>query len=135
MKSTHDEKESALNAQWQPILKCGAEGGSLTLMGRWWLNGWEFHRNLHDCSLMLIDEGNAIQHDSDTVGSWRKAMSLMDRYPWHRLHPLSVHPEFRAKALKSWRHRCKKDGSGPSFNDHAWREMLGGNHLGIVMPE
>ena len=31
------------------------------------------------------------------VDGWEAALGLLDRYPWARLHPVEVHPEFRER--------------------------------------
>jgi hypothetical protein len=54
---------------------------------------------------MLIDEGDAIEHESESVFGWRAAMKLMDKYPWHRMHFVAVHPEFRTKIAKARNYR------------------------------
>jgi len=44
-------------------------------------------------------------------------------YPWHHLHPLSVHPDFQAKVLKAVVARNKRDG-----HDHGielWQRICG----------
>jgi hypothetical protein len=51
------------------------------------------------------------------VNSWEAALRLIDRYPWHRLYPLTVHPEFCERGLSCranpFRQRAK---TGGSFN-------------------
>ncbi len=120
-----EEHDTSIEPQWQSILECRTEGGSVTLMGLWWwlTAEWEFQRKVYDGSLAMFDEGEVIQHDSEQVGTWRKAMNLMDMYQWHRLHCAYVHPEFRKAVRKSWEHRCK-DGSQP-LKAGSWSERLG----------
>jgi hypothetical protein len=38
-----------------------------------------------------------IQHNSAAVDTWEAALKLLDKYPWFKLHPIRVHPEFRSK--------------------------------------
>ncbi len=84
-----EEHGTCLRPAWQPILTGGTEGGSLTLLGRWgWMTGWEFRREVYDCSLAMLDEGDVVRYESAPVGTWRKAMYLMDAYCWHRLQGL-----------------------------------------------
>jgi hypothetical protein len=83
------------------ILKVGAAGGSVTLVGR---RGdgeqWQFARVTVDQTEELLGEtGDAVVRAPpveilEWVGSWEKGIRLMDRYPWARLHPVAVHPEF-----------------------------------------
>jgi hypothetical protein len=73
-------------ADWQVILQLGAEGGSITLYGMETERGWLFSRNVSDWT--------RIQHKSPVVDSWDAAVDLLDQYPWQRLSPLMIHPEF-----------------------------------------
>jgi len=81
------------------ILKVGAAGGSVTLLGRPIETGeWQFaHLTVDQTEDLLGGTGTKQRPDSpglEWVDSWSEALALMDRYPWARLHPLAVHPEF-----------------------------------------
>jgi len=81
------------------ILKVGAAGGSVTLLGRPMENGeWQFVRRAIDQTGDLLGGTDAKQRSDspglEWVDSWSEALGLMDRYPWARLHPLVVHWEF-----------------------------------------
>ena len=77
------------------ILEVGAEGGSVTLYGIHSHRGWVFTRHSIDQSAALSLGEPVETSNSQTVASWAEALALLDSYPWHRLYPLQVHPEFR----------------------------------------
>lgn len=76
------------------ILEVGAEGGSVTLYGIHSHRGWVFTRHSIDQSAALFLGEPVEKSNSQTVASWAEALALLDSYPWHRLYPLQVHPEF-----------------------------------------
>jgi hypothetical protein len=83
------------------ILRAGAEGGDVTLIGRTTDAGtWAFARVTDDQTEALFGEsGVPIEAPpapklGDWVESWDDGLRLMDRYKWARLHPLYVHPAF-----------------------------------------
>lgn len=82
------------------MLEVGAEGGSVTLIGREGADGaWRYARITNDQTWALFgDEDVPITAPDLTslvwVEGWEAGLSLMDRYPWVRLHPVYVHPEF-----------------------------------------
>jgi len=88
------------------ILEVGAEGGCITLFGIRDRNDWAFSLSTHDQTPNFINEPVTI-HDSEIVNSWEEALNLLDRYPWHKLYPLEVHPEFRNKVFEAVSTRIK----------------------------
>jgi hypothetical protein len=80
------------------ILEIGAELGSSTLLGTRTAHGWRFRSRTIDQSAWLLSDDDDFEglsyRLSDWVDSWEEALALLDKYPWHRLHPLVVHPEF-----------------------------------------
>ena len=82
------------------VLEVGAEGGSLTLIGREGEDGaWRFARITDDQTWALFGETDVpvTAPDFSTIAwvdGWEAGLSLMDRYPWVRLSPQYVHPEF-----------------------------------------
>ncbi len=82
------------------VLEVGAEGGSLTLIGRENDDGtWRFARITNDQTWALFgDEDVPVTVPDLTsltwVDDWEAGLRLMDRYPWVRLSPQYVHPEF-----------------------------------------
>jgi hypothetical protein len=82
------------------ILEALAEGGSLTLLGIKAANGWRFRLVRDESTLadLLSEEdrqGIEFRSESEWVSSWQGALALLDKYRWHRLHALEVHPDFR----------------------------------------
>ena len=106
------------------ILFIGAEGGGITLYGEQTQDGWRFQRNVRDQTPWMLN-AEEIRHDSTFTSSWDEALTLLDRYPWHRLFPIEVHPKFRQavwaavqqryagadaeRSLERWRDRCGID--------------------------
>ena len=82
-------------SRYKVILKVGAEGGDVTLLGMKSSGEWRFKVSSDDHSPELIDE-EPVHSSSKTTSSWSEALSLLGRYPWQRLYPIEVHPEFRA---------------------------------------
>ena len=83
------------------VLEVGAEGGSVTLIGRENDDGeWRFARITIDQSEVLFGEADAevspppVLRPEDWVEGWEAGLALMDRYPWVRLHPVTAHPDF-----------------------------------------
>ena len=83
------------------ILKVGAAGGSVTLVGRIGAGGqWQYARITKDQTEALLGESGdgvvraPVVESLEWVDGWDEALRLMDRYPWARLHPVAVHPEF-----------------------------------------
>jgi hypothetical protein len=74
------------------ILRIGAEGCSITLFGTSSQRGWLYNMSVDEC----LDD-DRFQYESNVVDSWEAALTLLDQYPWHRLSPLKVHPEFRTQ--------------------------------------
>ena len=78
----------------ETIVRVGASGVSITLYGERRDDRWVFSLSVNDQTPELINE-EALHHESSLVDSWESALKLLDEYPWYRLVPLSVHPEFR----------------------------------------
>jgi hypothetical protein len=104
------------------IIKIGAELGSITIYGMRTERGWSFRRDVSDQTPELLDE-EWIEHSSATVDTWEGALKLLDKYPWFKLHPIQIHPDFRQQiwlavqarlanaeisefALQRWRELC-----------------------------
>lgn len=79
---------------YEVIVEVGAEGGSVTLYGIRSRGEWVFSRHTIDQFAEAVDKPLKPM-DSHTTTSWSEALALLDSYPWHRLFPLQVHPEFR----------------------------------------
>jgi hypothetical protein len=117
------------------VLGVGAELGSIELLGTRAARGWLFHTSIKDQSIWLLNEedrGDLVsQHASEWVDSWEAALALLDKYPWHRLHPLAVHPEFKQKIWAAVQERFQKErrsvGGQGSFRHYLepWRKLCG----------
>lgn len=84
----------------QVILEVGAEGGSITLWGREASTGrWLFAVGTNESAAMeLLDDEDAVTFETPDLrwtDNWQEAVKCLDAYPWQRLCPLVVHPEFR----------------------------------------
>jgi hypothetical protein len=106
----------------QLILEVGADGGSIMLFGRKSGSGYLFTVTTNEAA--LLDD---IEHHSVPARPWvpwGEALQQLDTYPWVRLYPLSVHPEFqsavkaalkergisgRSKTMQNW---------APVFHEH-----------------
>ncbi|GAB3554749.1 hypothetical protein GCM10027343_43070 [Noviherbaspirillum agri] len=82
------------------IFELGAEGGSLTVFGRKAGEQWIFLLKSVDQSEALIDANVAALNQLASYPSLHEVFGAMDRYPWHRLYPLRVHPLFRDQIHK-----------------------------------
>jgi hypothetical protein len=106
------------------VLEVGAEGGSLAVFGERIAEGkWRFRVVRDEISFreLLSDEdleGLVLFELGDYVPSFQDALKLLDRYPWFRLYPLVVHPNFLDLVLSGVKKR------GGTEEETRWREML-----------
>jgi hypothetical protein len=120
MKTEHNFKN--FTNQNEIIVKVGSEGGSITLFGLRSGNNWVFSLNVIDQSMLIIDE-SSIESDSKLVNSWAEAITLLDKYPWRKLHPLHVHPEFYELLIEDVIANCKLDGHDDSWEVASWKSI------------
>lgn len=97
------------NSLREVIVEVGAEGGILTVIGERTPFGWSFILATVDQSLVLIDEGGEVRATRGKASAWRGALKLLDAYPWHRLYPLHVHPEFAGRILRAVKLRLARE--------------------------
>jgi hypothetical protein len=97
---------SDLDAKEVTILRVGAAGGSLELVGAKDQSGWRFQVRTDESTLLdLLTEEDAAGLSPATarpwVRSWHEALAQLETsYPhWRRLHPDSVEPAFRARIV------------------------------------
>lgn len=88
----------------QMILEVGAEGGSIALFGHEdETSNWEFWTSTDDSSFYMLSEedqeGLSPSTTSTKVNALSAALKQLDRYPWHKLHPISLHSEFNQQVL------------------------------------
>ncbi|MFL6449739.1 MAG: DUF262 domain-containing protein [Bryobacteraceae bacterium] len=108
----------------ETVLEVGSEGGSLRLVRQRNVHGdWDFRAERNETALydLLSDEDrNGIEFSSQTgyVRSFQDALSLLDKYPWFRLHPTLVNPEFRDAILFEVKKR------GGEVDETRWRREL-----------
>ena len=83
------------------IFKVIAVGGSLTLFGiKSSDTRWKFYAELDErsvCDLLPEDERAGLNpfYRSPHMHSIEDALRSIERYDWHKLYPMAVHPEFR----------------------------------------
>jgi hypothetical protein len=114
------------------VLQVGAEGGSLTLVGR---NAegraWQFARITDDQTEALFGDtgdGTVKAPSFENLGwvdTWEEGLRLMDRYPWARLHPLYVHPEFVERVQVAVEERlAEADAHRAGYARERWEEVF-----------
>ena len=108
--------------QCEIILKVAAAGGSIILYGKPAAEGWLFSRHVIDFTPSLLSEA-CITHDTEVVNNWLSALNLMDRYRWHRLLPISVHPDFRHATLSAVESRFKSENRVDADRLSEWIEV------------
>lgn len=111
--------------QSEVIFEVGAEGGSLAIYGIRAESGWFFSRELIDQSSVLLEGGSGIQHTSQIVNSWERALSLLDKYPWQRLYPVLVHPEFRKEVFDAVLNRYNSTNDTEQQRLPYWKKLCG----------
>lgn len=107
------------------ILEVGAEGGMLTLFGtKDATNAWKFWTETDETpTYELLDEedrdslGSHV-HKSEFATTLSEGLALLDKYPWFRLFPLQVHPEFGDAILFEVQKR------GTPADEARWNERL-----------
>jgi hypothetical protein len=91
-------------------LSVGAEGGAIKLIAQELVSGWRYRYTLLDQTELWLDEGaSEIRRQSAWVYEWSDALAALDRYPWARLHPLAVHPQFADRVYVAARERLAID--------------------------
>lgn len=106
------------------ILEIGSEGGSITVTGSRSGDGWQFGVQVSDWTSGLLDEPVEPRQPA-TAASWADALQKLDRYPWARLVPLNVHPEFRQAVLKAVMQRLSAQDEHNQRALDRWREACG----------
>lgn len=91
-----------MNAKWEKLLEILAEGGSISVLGNKSSGGnWTFALVRDETTLaQLIDD--TLPEDTyleTSADSWDSLLDMIDRYPWVKLYPKTVHTEFRKKLL------------------------------------
>jgi hypothetical protein len=92
----------------------------LTIEGTRAADGWRFRaiRNEYVMDFLRGEDGFEFWSGSGWVELWERALALFDKYPWHRLSPLQVHPDFRRQIWAAVEERYRTDKrSGPDRLD------------------
>jgi hypothetical protein len=90
------------------------EGGLLTPLGIKSADFWRFRLVRDESTLadLLSEEdrqGIEFWSESDWVDSFEDALQLLDKYPWHWLHALQVHPDFRRQIWAAVQDRTARE--------------------------
>ena len=97
------------------VVECGCEGGSIAVLRRQDGHGnWRYWVESHEhlaIALLGEDDREGLQPNamSATVSSLQAALRLLDRYPWHRLSPITLHPDCREMVLKAMEDRGESE--------------------------
>jgi hypothetical protein len=99
------------------ILGVGAEGGSLTILGARSAAGWRFRalRNEYAFLDFLSGEdrdGFEFWSGSGWLASWDRALSLFDKYPWHRSVRFRSNPISSGRFGRQWRNDIARTSVG-----------------------
>ncbi len=111
------------------ILEVGSEGGLLTILGKRDAVGeWKFVIKRNEttlCDMLPVEEqsGLVFCECSGWVDSLAEVLVLLDRYPWHRLCPMTVHEEFRHAILDAVVARYKAAGNERAHQLSNWEEV------------
>ena len=99
----------------QTILEVGAEGGSLAVFRERNAQGmWEYRSQRDETTMSDVlpdekfDKGDLFERSGPT-NTFEDALSQLDRYPWFRLFPLEVHPDFTESILREVEKRGGKE--------------------------
>lgn len=101
-------------SRWQLIVKVGADGGSLSLLGRKYRRDeWQFIcvTDEHTLKDMLSESDRKGVHGcltTDPVERWENGLKLLREYPWTCLVPIYIHPEFSLLVMKEVE-SCRND--------------------------
>jgi hypothetical protein len=107
------------------IVEVLAEGGSITLAGVRSGGEWRFTMEMNETVLLDLLDQPMVPSRPETARSWADALSLIDRYSWHRLYPGEVHPDFRERVLEAVTDRFRRDGDSGSKGLDRWRRVCG----------
>ncbi len=130
---SHKNKDSSM---WIKILEIGAEGGCITIHGCKDKHGdWMFSRHSDERTLIgaLTDEEEEcmeFESFSGAVKGWDAALKDIAIYPWTRLYPLYVHPEFTERVMSEVLRESTTDEPWPVMLDE-WEKVCAVGHNGV----
>ena len=114
-------KERALKPN-EVIVHVRGEGGSAALYGLRSSAGWLFSLDVIDSAAASLSEAPS-DGEEKVVKSWADALELLDKYPWHRLSPVLVHPEFQADIINAVIARYVSPEGDPRPVPAKWSEL------------
>jgi hypothetical protein len=122
--ATRTAQEFGMNREkMHVVVEIGGEGGSLKLFASAPPAAPNYVLAITDQSLLLIGEGEVIEGERGRATSWRGALKLLDKYPWHQLYPLYVHPDYLKRILAAVRRRLARRGPAHiRYRLQEWRE-------------
>lgn len=104
------------------IVEIGAEGGSIALHRMQTEQCWAFTMEVNDWTADLMGE-EPIHHMSAPVDSWEGAVELLDKYPWPKLFPVFVHPDFKRQIWDAVQERLPKISATSQSAQQNWRRV------------
>jgi hypothetical protein len=92
------------------VLEVGSEGGTITLLREKADGIWHFwvdtdETGTYEALSEEDQEGVSPRSQSRLIPSFNEALDLLDRYPWIRMSPVSIHQEYREVVLMAVRTR------------------------------
>jgi hypothetical protein len=111
----------------QTIVKVGAAGGTLQIVGVETSGSWKF-RVVTDESTMnaMLSEEDLVEPvkpvERPWVETWQSAMDQFNKYSWEKLYPMSVHPDFRKQIAEALKSRLEPD---DEYCREKWSRKLG----------
>lgn len=110
--------------EWERLFEVGADGGSITVVGRLVENGqWSFLMTTDESTLkaFLDDIADEELYSECHAGSWEGLLEKVDRYPWAKLYPLGpFHKAFKDRIWEAAMARGVDE-----YCLHNWQECCG----------
>ena len=123
----YDNDRSTAKQAPEIVLKVGSEGGGLQILREKQKgNGYQFWTERDETVMAeLLDDDDLIgvgdlTSRSSRVDSLDEALRELNRYHWHRFHPIEVHPDLRVEVLREVRRK------GGETEEKRWKTALGG---------
>jgi len=118
-----------INNNWEIIIQVGAEGGSISLLGKIEKCDWIFMLETNETALKYLfddeDLGGDLVSKSNVEYSWEGALKLIDQYPhWPGLHPVLVHPDFSESTIEAISERVRSDPENKIIGRVNWAQWL-----------
>lgn len=109
----------------ETILEVGGEGGLLALQGQQADDGWVFTLVKDERAMLDMLPGefteDELYSESGELPTWNAALEALDRYPWARMFPMKIHPDFAERVIEAASERL-----GNKRVDHMdyWQRVL-----------